>query len=115
MGATSVTGKGIGASNKVTTKELSALANGPDILVAGRFEAGPTSSSPPSSTGIVRFQEPLPGDADNYVVILTGIGNTPYVAAFLEDGGNFTGFLGVAEDDGEVMYSGTKAGQKPTI
>ena len=31
MGASSVTGKGIGSSNKLTVKELAIAANGPQI------------------------------------------------------------------------------------
>jgi len=114
MGATSVTGKGIGASNKITTKEMSALANGPDILVAGRMVIETIGSPPTAGANTVRFNRVLPGSPDIYTVILTGIGIQPYLADFIDDdAGDFVGFIAAAEDDGEAMYIVVKNGQKP--
>lgn len=59
MGASSVTGSGSGGSNKLTTTELAILANGPSILIAGTIlDVDGGVSSPPSTSGTVRFATP---------------------------------------------------------
>lgn len=119
MGATTTTGTGKGNSRKLTVKELSMLANGPTILVAGRSESegGGAISSPPIPSSRVIFPNPLPGSPDNYVVIMTSInaGNA-YVADMTEDiNGDFSGFYYVSDTEGTVMYIVTKVGQKPSV
>lgn len=49
MGASSVTGKGIGSSNKLTVKELAIAANGPQIYFSGIITSAGVTLSPPSS------------------------------------------------------------------
>jgi hypothetical protein len=115
MGASSATGKGSGSSNKLTSKELASLSTGPSILIAGAVEAQQTASSPPTTGNVVVFPEPLPGGAENYVVILTtqNAGNA-YVSDMNEDGsGNFSGFDFVIEADGTLMYLVSKIGVRP--
>jgi hypothetical protein len=117
MGASSVTGTGVGASNKLTSKEMASLANGPSILIAGAIEATETITSPPTSGNYVVFPEALPGGAENYIVILTtqNAGNA-YVTDMNEDGsGNFSGFDFFVEADGTVMYLVVKIGVKPKV
>lgn len=116
MGASSATGTGKGYCRKPTVKDLANQSQGPQILVSGRIEAIESISSPPSDTaGVVRFPYPLPGDSDNYVVTLTGLGITGvYVGQMLEENGNFVGFIALAEDAGQAMYIVTKIGQKPS-
>lgn len=115
MSASTVSGKGIGSSSKLTTTELAILANGPSILIAGSVEVNGTSgsppASPPSSGGTVRFSSPLDGTADNYVVILTAQNSTnTFVASMNESNGNFIGFSIITDYDCEVMYIVTKKG-----
>lgn len=113
MTASSATGKGLGNSNKPTSKELAKAANGPVILAAGRVNAE-ENMSPPASSNIVRFPYPLPGDADDYVVILTTLnGGSAYVTDMFESNGHFTGFAVLPESESTVMYMVCKTGHKP--
>lgn len=107
MAGSSVTGTGLGASGKVTTTELAALAIGPAIYAAGSVEAvesGP--SSPPAPVNTVVLPYPLPGPADNYVIMLTTEqAGYAYVTDIVDDSdGNLTGFSLIAESEGTVMY-----------
>lgn len=117
MSASSVTGSGVGASRKPTSNELAILANGPNIIFTGLIEATDGIASPPITLASVVFNYPLPGGADNYVVLLTTINaGYAYVADRDEDGeGNFTGFSVIAEEDGTVMYLVAKVGQRPNL
>lgn len=121
MGASSVTGvSGSGTSGKLTTNELSQLANGPSILIAGvatTNEGFGSPSSPPSYTaGTIVFPKPLPGNGNGnpgslYCVILTTIsGGYAYVTDMTEDDDNFIGFSFNCESECDVMYIVTKIG-----
>lgn len=118
MAAQSVTGTGTGASNKFTTKELSALANGPSILISSCqyvYEAGITD--PPSILNTVTLNPPLPGNSDNYIVVVSGVNTGPaYVAAMLDnEDGDFHQFIIMLQTEGICMYSIIKAGNRPTV
>jgi hypothetical protein len=116
MAASSVTGTGPGASNKVTTKQLAVLANGPTILIAGTVEAAEVVSSPPTNGGTITFPEVLAGSSDDYVVLLTTQnGGSAYVSAMHEVSGNFSGFTYVTEEECTAMYMVTKCGYKAKI
>lgn len=119
MTAQSVTGVGGGSCGKFTTKELSILANGPAILVAGRIDVVEEASisSPPSNLNVITLDPPLPGSKDNYVVILTGLNvSAPYVGAmYNNDDGDFYKFIIFSEDEGTCMYFVTKVGVRPSI
>ncbi len=117
MGATSVTGVGSGTSRKLTTNELSVLANGPSIIFTGLVEATEGVSSPPTPANFVDFPYPLAGGMDQYVVMLTTInaGSAHVADRDEDDDGNFTGFTFVAESEGTVMYLVAKIGQRPNI
>ncbi len=118
MGASSVTGTGVGASNKYTQRDLAILANGPSILITGRALVE-GNLSPPSNTGSVTFNTPLDGNSDNYVVMVTSInGGGAYIIDFdNNDDDNFSGFsFGVdSEEETEVMYMVAKIGVKAKI
>jgi hypothetical protein len=116
MTATSVTGRGQGASDKPTLADLALAAVGPVILIADISEATEVGfSSPPSSGNTVRFPTPLPGGKDKYVVILTSVASgLVYTVDFLEDGDDFTGFTYIAETEGFVHYMVVKRGYKPS-
>lgn len=115
--SSSATGKGPGASNKVTTKELAALANGPTIHVTGYVESEDLATSPPVTGNSVVFPQPLTGGYENYVVILTTLnGGYAYVTDMDENSaGNFTGFSFGTEAECSLMYLVAKAGIRPTI
>lgn len=119
MAAQSATGTGKGSAGKLTTKELSILANAPSILAAGRVEveAEDGLSSPPSTINLITLENPLPGSHTNYVVILTGLNTgATYVGAMYNDGnGNFNRFLIFSEGEGTCMYLVTKVGIKPNV
>lgn len=116
MGASSVTGTGPGASDKLTTNGLSILANGPSIIYTGYVEVVSGPTSPPIAIGEVLFPVPLPGGAANYVVLLTGINTgATYVAELIEESFNFTGFIAIGEFEGTVMYLVANVGIKPAI
>lgn len=116
MSATSVTGKGLGKSAKLTTNELATLANGPSIIFTGITNVVSVISSPPSISTSVTFPYPLPGGADKYVVLLTTInGGNAYIATRTESNGNFTGFIAVADTDCTVMYLVAKVGSRPQL
>lgn len=117
MTATSVTGRGRGASNKYTTKELSAIANGPAIFVAGTIESVERETSPPSFGNEVVFPSSLPGGPDSYVVMLTSIsGGYAYVISMNDDEeNNFTGFEFDSESECDMMYLVVKKGYRPSI
>lgn len=119
MTASSVTGKGGGASGKLTTKELSALAVGPAIYAAGVAAISDLLASPPTegSTNSVTLPIPLVGGADAYVVLLTTLnGGKAYVTSMDDDGdGNFVSFDVSVEADCDVMYMVVKKGFRPSI
>lgn len=119
MGAQSVTGTGFGASNKLTTKELSSLANGPSILVAGSVELADDllPISPPTPAATVTLTNPLPGSHENYVVIITSLNSGMVFVSDMSDNddNNFSEFTVMGEAEGSCMYLITKAGTRPTI
>ncbi len=116
MTATSVTGVGQGESNKPTTKELAAFAEGPSIIFTGITDATDNMSSPPTAENTVVFPYVLAGGADAYVVMLTSINaGATYISNKAESDGNFTGFTFVAEAEGSVMYLVAKVGSRPNI
>lgn len=116
MSASSVTGTGPGASDKVTTKELATAYNGPTILIAGIAEGtgSLTPTSPPADISSVTFPNPLPGSADKYCVILTTVnGGLAYIAELFEDDDeNFSGFSFLTEAECDTMYIVVKRGVK---
>ena len=118
MTASSVTGKGGGASGKLTTKELSALAVGPAIYAAGVAAIVSLLSSPPAEggTNTVNLPAPLVGGADAYVVLLTTLnGGKTYVTSMDNDSdGNFATFDVYVETDCDVMYMVVKKGFRPS-
>ena len=116
MTASSVTGVGPGSSNKIGTRELAILTNGPAILMAGYVEVEGGIASPPSALTVVTLPRPLAGGAENYIVLLTTLnGGTAYITDMGEDGGNFTDFTITAESDCSVMYMVVKTGIRPEI
>lgn len=116
MTASSVTGAGGGESGKLTTKELSLLANGPSIYAAGVIAAEETISSPPTTGNTVTLPTPLPGGADSYVVMLTPLnGGLVYVTDMNESDGNFLGFDFFSDDECDVMYLVVKKGYRPNV
>lgn len=111
MGASSVTGTGMGSCGKPTTVELAAWANAPAIMIAGRTDTTEIVSSPPTQGAVITLPTPLPGGADSYAVILTSLnGGSTYVADMTEEDGNFTSFTFVSESEGTVMYIVVKIG-----
>lgn len=121
MTASSVTGRGQGASDKLTTKELAALAVGPSIYAAGVVAGTTIASSPPpddgTTSGRVTFPTPLPGGSDQYVILLTSLnGGAAYVAVMNDDDdGNFASFIVSVETDSDVMYLVVKKGFRPNV
>lgn len=117
MAASSVTGAGSGASNKLTTLELASLANGPSIIVSGYLESEDMAVSPPASGNTILLPRPLQGSSDNYVVLLTTInGGYAYITDMDEnDDGDFIGFSFLTEAECSIMYLITKVGMKATI
>lgn len=118
MGATSVTGLGLGSCGKPTMKELSSLHQGPDIIFTGITAASEVPSSPPSSGfNEVILPYVLEGGADKYVVLLTSIGGGDVFVAEMneDDDGNLIGFTITAEADCDVMYLVAKVGTKPLL
>jgi len=116
MGASSVTGKGLGSSAKPTTVELASLLNGPAIYAVGSVLVGEESGSPPSSPpapdmATVTLPMPLPG-MDSYAIILTGEeGINPYIADMTDDDdGSLTGFTVAGSESGTVYYMVVKKG-----
>lgn len=108
MGATSATGRGQGASNKPTTVQLAAFANGPNCYMTGRLETvqatdPPVSPDVPMAT--VVLPTPLPGTEDDYVVLVTSLNaGAAYVMSMNDDDTGFTGFIVTSEAEGTVMY-----------
>lgn len=117
MTASSVTGRGEGASNKPTTNELAILNNGPQIIFAGSVEGVMPPASPPMmGMNTVSFPYPLPGNPDNYVIQLTGLNSGyAYVSARFVNASGFTGFEFVSQASGAVMYTVMNAGIRPNI
>lgn len=128
MGASSVTGvSGPGTSGKLTSNELSQLANGPAVLIANTISVTNVSGSPPTSPpapdAIVVFPSPLKGLGDDYIVILTPIGGTTcYIGNMLDDDldgdsvdDHFIGFTINASANCDVMYIVLKKGQRIII
>lgn len=118
MGASSVTGVGQGDCEKLTTKELAILANGPAILVAGRTELTEDFLvNPPSPTATIQLETPLTGSYSNYVVQLTGMNTSSvYIASMTNNSdGNFSQFRVIGEDEGTCMYMITKIGIRPDV
>lgn len=115
MGATSVTGKGTGDSDKATTKQLSALANGPSILISGISHSEEQPVSPVAFGATITFPNVLPGGAENYVVLLTAFGGLDlYLADKDEVDGNFSGFTYYVDSECDVMYIVCKVGIRPS-
>lgn len=116
MAITSTTGKGPGSSNKLTTKQLAILANGPTIHTTGFVELI-SEEEEDSANATVVFPTPLNGEADNYVVILTTInGETAEVIDTDEDSdGNFSGFSIAADQECNAMYMVVNVGIKPIL
>lgn len=119
MGASSVTGVGgPGTSGKLTTKELGILANGPQIVVAGRADLDEDFFvNPPSPTVAILINPPLPGGYNDYVILTTGLNTgSIYVATRTnDDDGNFSEFRVIGEEDGTCMYVIANKGIRPTI
>lgn len=118
MGASSVTGKGVGSSNKATVKDLAIAANGPTIHLSGIINSAGMTLSPPSSPPSILndfvFPYPLSGNATNYVVMLTTVnGGYAYVSDLNEnDDGDFIGFSYVTEAECDLMYMVVSCGIK---
>jgi hypothetical protein len=118
MGATSVTGKGTGSSEKYTTKQLAILANGPTIFIAAYAESLEIPDLSPTSFGAtVLFPIPfLTGPSTNYVVHITTInGGKAYVTNMRETNGIFVGFDFQTESVCSAMYSVMDVGIKPAV
>lgn len=117
MAASSVTGTGVGSSNKVTTLELSKLANAPTIYIAGYVVSEDLPVSPPSIGNTVVFPNPLMGGTEDYIVMLTTQNSGyAYVNDMNEnDDGNFIGFSFVTESEGTLMYTVIKTGLRPNV
>lgn len=117
MSGTSVTGKGLGSSDKLTTKELSALENGPKIYFTGTASILGGNTSPPSSGTDVTLPYPLPGSYDNYVIILTPIstGYAYIVDRDVNSDGNFYKFTALAQTTGTVQYMVVSKGVRPQV
>jgi len=126
MGASSVTGTGQGIANKPTLTDLGVASMGPQIYASGWAESTEAGHglpiSPPGIGGTVTLIHPLPGLAEDYVVILTTI-NAGYAYIIdmddddLDDDNeddHFVGFSFLTEAEGDVMYVVTKVGIKPT-
>ena len=117
MAASSVTGTGPGASNKLTTTELASLANGPTICLTGYVESEDIATSPATIGNTIVFPQVLPGSSDDYVVLLTTLnGGYAYVTDMDEnDDGDFIGFSFGTEAECSMMYLVAKAGIKPSV
>jgi hypothetical protein len=120
MAASSTTGVGLGDSSKFTTKELSALANGPSIYLAGSIDTAGEDAplSPPSGyIATVTFPNALPNGSENYVVMLTTQNaGSAYVTSMNEDANEkFSGFTLISESDGVVMYLVVSTGARPIL
>lgn len=117
MSATSVTGKGLGSSNKPTVKDLAIAANGPAIYFAGIIASADIIVSPPITGNTIVFPYPIPGGAENYVVILTTLnGGHAYVTDLDENSdGDFSGFSFATEAECDLMYAVISCGMKPLV
>jgi len=90
MGATSVTGVGLGAAwgNKGpgNGRDQFVPLLTPHVVASGRFHMA-------AGTGVVTFPAPLTGDHTNYAVVITAVGHTSYVSATTDDSdSNFASF-----------------------
>lgn len=108
MAGTSVTGKGLGSSGKITTTELSILANGPAIMAIGSVSTENlevTPSPPDQYPVVVTLPYPLPV-SNNYVIFLSAEGDaTAYVADMSDDDdNNLTGFTIVCDSETTINY-----------
>ena len=118
MAATSVTGKGLGSSGKLTTKDLAILVNGPCVFAAGtvevNFNAGmsPPSSPPdPENMTVVYLPVVLPNVNDYCVILTANNAITAYVVDLIDDDdSNMTGFTFSASDEGTVNYMVVRKG-----
>lgn len=118
MTSQSATGTGLGASGKLTTKELAILTNGLNILEAGRIELSEDFLiNPPSPTAIVTLMNELTGSYTNYSVLLTGLNTGAiYITSLTDnDAGNFSEFRVIGESEGTCMYVIVKNGLMPTV
>ncbi len=117
MSGASTTGRGPGASGQPTTKTLAILANAPSILISGVLPTEEDeATSPPTPLGSVTFPEPLPGGAENYVVLLTTHnGGYAYVTDTDEVDGDFSGFSFNTQYECDCMYLVTKIGVRPDM
>lgn len=103
MGATSVTGKGIGASYS----GAKGPGNGrnffvpqitPHVIASGTVTLA-------SNTATVTFPAALSGSETNYVVMVTPEANThAYVSAKTDSGGNFVSFAITGGSTDDVMW-----------
>lgn len=120
MGASSVTGSGQGNSGKATLNDLSILANGPSILIAGSVELAEDeilTSPPTGAIATVTFPKAFPGNPSLYGVFITGLnaGTVQIATRTTDDDGNFSGFTLTADYEGDVMYMVTKLGVRASI
>ena len=114
----SVTGTGLGSSNKLTTKELAILANTMNILVVGKVDLEEDFMvNPPQPTATITLKDPLPGSKSNYAVLVTGINTGAiYIATMTDnDDDNFSEFRVIGESEGICMYVVIKLGIRPSI
>jgi hypothetical protein len=118
MAGSTTTGRGAGASNKATTKELANLVNGPTFVLAGVMASSGDEElmSPPSNpTGTVLFPKPLTGPSSNYVVMLTTKnGGWAYVTSMTNSNNKFSGFNFITENECDTMYLVVKIGSVGT-
>lgn len=117
MGASSVTGKGHGSAHKSfkpTLVGLNAISNGPNVCIAGYAESGVSDGSSPATGNLIVFSQPLPGNSDNYVVLITTLnGGHGYVTDMDEnENGDFVGFTFITEAECTIMYMITKVGKR---
>lgn len=120
MGAKSVTGVGgPGTVRNWTTKELATLANAPSILASGKATTAEMDNpvSPERYEAVVTLPIPLPGTANDYVVILTAYqGTSPFIQDYSVSDGYFRGFtIWTEEDQIEVNYIVVPVGIRPAL
>jgi len=113
MSASSVTGVGAGEAGKHTTRELSILSNAPSIYLVGAVAS--TEIAPGVYGGTVLLPTPLPGVAEDYVVILTTLrAGWAQIQALDGTPTEFTSFdFRTDNESDEVMYIVAKRGVRP--
>jgi hypothetical protein len=117
MAASSVTGRGNGSVVTPNSAELASFVNSPApyLIFTGIVEAEGSLTSPPGYNNTVTFPYPLPGDVNDYVVILTTLnaGHAFVAYRYIDSEGKFSAFLLTAESDGQVMYMVASVGERP--